>query len=168
MNITQEQIIEYFTSLTPEAMRALERDCAAARERKAAVEREQRRAACPLQWRFTLSEAANNSFDRVRSGSGVLSLHLRAEVANKEAAQAAGYSESELRGGGMTYLYNTCNGKFIGSFSGGNVYIGTYQGKNSDAEATYTRLEDRIQSQPHKTSWDVTDIILEQPGFKPW
>lgn len=140
------------------------------------AERKARREACPRQWRFYMT-LINDNWNEVRQISGVVQLALRGEITNKEACKAAGYSNDELRGGSMVYLFNTCNGRFVGALGGGNVYIkGSASGRDQAAShPTYTAIEERyghLQAaygdEAFLQQLDITDIILAQPGFQVW
>lgn len=105
-------------------------------------------------YRFTLSPVTDK-FDRVFDGSGCTIYKLEGIVLNKEEIQAVGGQVSD---GGMRYVFNHLNGRFVMSTGGGRIWLndGTF-GKPFDTEAfealaTYL-LEVNIDG------GDVTEIV---------
>jgi len=125
-----------------------------------------KKAAVTRVWQFTLLPS-KDSYNAPRDGCGVVQYQLLGKVVNKDECLAAGQSEHEIRVGGMTYLFNTLNGRFVCSTGGGSVYISDrdYWGKGEKAEGerTYGLLEDFLREHPE--GGDVTAIITSQKTF---
>lgn len=74
---------------------------------------------------------------------------------NKAEAEAAGHTR--IQEGGMKYLFNTLSGKFVGTFSGGIVWI-SKRGFRTDEE-TLANLNKFVAEHPE--GGNITEIILD-------
>ena len=106
-------------------------------------------------YQFTLTPA-NNSFDKIFDGSGCTAYRLNATVLNKDEVQAVG---GQVREGGMNYIFNHLNGRFVMSTGGGQIWLddGTF-GKPFDTVA-FTALANYLL-EVNIDGGDVTEIIL--------
>jgi len=106
-------------------------------------------------YQFTLTPT-DSSFDKIFDGSGCSVYKLSATVVNKAEVEAVG---GKIREGGLSYLFNHLNGRFVCSTGGGQIWLddGTF-GKPFDVEA-FTALANYLL-EVNIDGGDVTEIIL--------
>ncbi len=130
------------------------------------LERAARRAETKLDWRFEL-RLDEDKWERVLDPACTL-YSLSGAVRNAKEAEEAGYSEFDVRGGGMAYYYNTLSGRFVGPTGGGTTFIsdGDYipEPMKTEAKADHDRiwieLGDFVAKNP--AGGDVTSIVCSQ------
>lgn len=122
-------------------------------------ERNRLRESVKLEWRFFLRPDTSR-FDKIMDNT-VIKYRLDGEVVNREQAIAAGHSTDSVRGGGITYLYNTGTNRFVLRIGGGTIYVGeSWSGdveENQSAELAMLRLAAFLSRNPD--GGDVTDIV---------
>jgi hypothetical protein len=122
-----------------------------AAEAREAAEQAARRDAVKPVYKFTLTPEASR-FDKIYDPTIVL-FKLAGTVTNKAELEAVGAKPDE---GGIAYLFNTENGRFVMRTGGGRLWL---TGKNSFEEDTdvLQELADYLTDNP--TGGDVTEIV---------
>ena len=126
-------------------------------EQEEAAEKAARKTATPVIRKFTIMPA-KRQWTTMYDPTCVL-YELAAEVMNADEAKAAGHYEHDLRGGGMTYVFNTCTNRIVCGTGGGTIWVGGgFAGQNDDSAAWAMMLiSDFIIAHPE--GGDITAIV---------
>ena len=130
-------------------------------KKRASDEMAARKAEVEKVYRYTLS-IDTKPYD-VMLDDTVLKYRLEGEIVNLDQCIEAGYSESELKVGGHTYLFNTLSSRFICGIGGGYVYLGF--DRDEGTRERFERLAEWVVDNPE--GGDVTDLVNElRKGMK--
>jgi hypothetical protein len=126
-------------------------------EQEEAAEKTARKAATPVVRKFTIKPVTNRW--TVMYDSTCVLYDLSAEVTNADEAKAAGHYEHDMRGGGMTYVFNTGTGRIVCSTGGGTIWIGGGFAGQNDESAAWTMIQISAFIVQHPEGGDITAIV---------
>jgi hypothetical protein len=130
-------------------------------EKAEKLELERLKEAFPPIWQFTIKPAAPRSFSSTDElyDDTCRFYELEGEVINREEAAAVGHTELFMRGGGMTYVYNTLSHRIICATGGGTIYISRPWSIRDDTSAQETMEEVNAFLLENPEGGDITEIV---------
>jgi hypothetical protein len=126
-------------------------------EQEEAADKAARLAATPVTMKFTIMPAKDR-WTKMYDSTCVL-YELNGQVTNADEAKAAGHYEHELRGGGMTYVFNTGTGRIVCGTGGGTIWVGGGFAGQSDESAAWTMIQISAFIVQHPEGGDITAIV---------
>lgn len=118
--------------------------------------------ATPPVWEFTIipKDNTNDNWDRIFDPT-IVAYILTGRVVNEEEVKEIGYSDFEIRGGGMQYLYNTVTKKLVSATGGGTIYLS--EGWAKKRKGYLDKAIDQINAflSANPKGGDITSIINE-------
>ena len=141
-----------------------------AAELREAAERQARTKETPVIRRFTISPTERKGrFHDELFDPACRFYDLDCEVTNRAEAIEAGHPEHDLRGGGMTYVFNTLSGSIVCGTGGGTIWVSAgWDAKNAEsAQLCMGAISAFIVAHPE--GGDITDLVdahRSEAGFE--
>lgn len=159
------------TDLTDHSVEALEAAIRAIRQREVDAA-QAKRDATPQRVQYVARPHDVRHFgEDIIWDPSIKGIRIEARCLNRDECAEAGWSERDIRSGGMTYLLNLANGQWVMTTGGGTTYITTREGFADPANVaehgwtTLCEVATRVLTDPD-SEHDITDLVERHEAFR--